>query len=84
MTPVHLACNDGVHLGWRFRPAAGAQTARDLVEPGGGETAGWTKENAVAGFLDRELRARSPGARNPYRRGQDDLTLGGKPGGPHR
>src|SRR5271157_1543937 len=80
MSPVHLASNGSAHLGGRFRLAAGAQTARDLVEAGGGETPGWTEENPVASLLDRELRARSPGARNPYRRGQDDLTLGGKPG----
>jgi hypothetical protein len=61
MTPHYLPSNSSTHLRGRFRFPFGPQTAGDIVEIGYGETHSGTQQNAIAGFFDSELSARSPG-----------------------
>src|ERR1039458_5169058 len=68
----------------RFQFSFGPQTADDLVEIGFRERTSRTQQNAGARFFDGELRARAPRPGSAYRLGQDDLALGGEPGGFHR
>jgi hypothetical protein len=83
MTPNHLALTGSVHLRHSFRLAFGTQTAGDLLQIRFWKGAGGAKQNSIAGFFDRELGARPPQAGSTYVLGQDNLALGGEPGGFH-
>jgi len=78
MASPHFPDNGGTFLAWRFRFAAGPQTAGYLVEIRGWEMGRGAEQNPISDLFDLEFRARSPRPGIPDAFGQDDLALGRK------
>jgi hypothetical protein len=84
MASRHFPVNGGWHLSGRFRFALGSQTAGYRFKIGLREPCRWTKQDAVAGFFDREFGARDPSPRDSDTFRQDDLPFCRKTRGLHK